>query len=187
MKKLAIAGASLALAAMPVVGVFADDITTVKDTIQVTVSSFCRFGASTSGTVNPSIATEKDNTYSQSGQAPGALVELGSTTLAIECNDAHGYQITPSMTSLTDTDASDGTGTAITFKDGTDAAANDGKWSAAYSGAATGNFTSGTAITGSSSMTDTYTISYKVGLGADQEAATYQGTATYVLAAQAGN
>ena len=36
-------------------------------------------------------------------------------------------------------------------------------------------------------MTDTYTISYKVGLGADQEAATYQGTATYVLAAQAGN
>ena len=179
MKKSLILGsgvAALAMAALPFAGVFADDITTVKDTLTVTVAETCAFGSTTSGTVNPSIATEKDNSYSASNQTPGALVNLGDTTLAIECNNTAGYKITPTMTSLTGTG-----GTDIAYS-ATEAAAASGTWSAAYSGTASGIFTSGTAVTGTSTMTDTYTIHYKVGLGTNQEATTYTGTATYVLA-----
>ena len=47
MKKIAIAASSVALAAMPVVGVFAlnTDDTQVVDTIQVTVQASCTFRA----------------------------------------------------------------------------------------------------------------------------------------------
>ena len=44
MKKIAIAGASVALAAMPLAGVFADDVRTQTDTLEITVPAGCSFG-----------------------------------------------------------------------------------------------------------------------------------------------
>ena len=45
MKKLAIIASSAALAALPVVGVFAADTTTVSDTVKITIDETCTLGA----------------------------------------------------------------------------------------------------------------------------------------------
>ena len=92
MKKLAIAGASLALAAMPVVGVFATDTLSVKDKLVLTVSSSCTYDG-----ITPSAATtETGNEYTASA-APNQLVSFGATSsataLTVKCNDADGYTV----------------------------------------------------------------------------------------------
>ena len=164
MKKLAIAGASLALAAMPVVGVFADDVLNIKDTLQVTVSSSC-----TLSDVTPAAAsTSTGNAYTGSG-APNELVELsatgGATTFTVKCNANNGYTITPTFSSLTNGTA------AHDIAYGSNAAAGSKTWTAYYSlnsGTATAFTASGTAIEGTSTMTDSYVFSYKAGLHADQ-------------------
>ena len=183
MKKLAIAGASLALAAMPVLGVFAE--TTVKDTITVTVSSSCELADITPAGTSASNA----NNYYGTGN-PGQLVTPvagtkaspgtgTATSVRIACNDADGYTISASFTSLT------GPGTAITYSSSPEASAGSGTWTA-YASKNSGTATAiaaATGLTGSSSMTDTYAFSYKVGLGNDQAAGDYTGDATYTLAA----
>ena len=181
MKKLAIAGASLALAAMPVLGVFAE--TTVKDTITVTVSSSCELADITPAGTSASNA----NNYYGTGN-PGQLVTPvagtkaspgtgTATSVRIACNDPDGYTVSASFTSLT------GPGTAITYSSDPEAVAGNGKWTAyasKNSGAATA-IAAATGLTGDSSMTDTYSFSYKVGLGNNQAAGDYTGDATYTL------
>ena len=181
MKKLAIAGASLALAAMPVVGVFATDTLTVKDKLVLTVSSSCTYDA-----ITPSAATtENGNEYTASA-APNQMVSFNATSsatsLTVKCNDPDGHTITPTFTGLTGPTGS----TAINYQ-GSDPVAGTAGWTAYYSknSAAAQPFTaSGTAIEGTSTMTDTYQFSYKVATDEDQAAGTYNGTATYVLAAK---
>ena len=193
MKKALIAGAaSVALAAMPVVGVFADT-TSVKDQLTVNVNSSCTYDG-----ITPEAATsETGNAYSVTGNA-GTLLSFAATTsatsLTVKCNAVNGYTITPTFTSLkingisgaANADQDIPYGTAIN-----NATQAQRAWTAYYAknGAETPvAFTaSGTAISGVSTMTDTYTFSYKVGTGADQAAGTYVGTATYVLAPVAGS
>ena len=90
MKKLAIAGASLALAAMPVVGVFAADQSSFVDHLQVTVAGGCTIETS---------ATTGDGTYADrsfSATIPAGTVgylndESGThsgATLTVSCNGA---------------------------------------------------------------------------------------------------
>jgi len=188
MKKALIAGAaSVALAAMPVVGVFADDVLTVKDQLTVTVSSSCTYDG-----ITPAGATsETGNTYSASGAA-GNLLDFtatsSATTLTVKCNDPDGYTITPTFTSLKINGISGAANDAQDIPYGSainNATQAQRAWTAYYSknsGTATAFTASGTAISGDSTMTDTYSFSYKVGLGADQAAGSYVGTATYVLA-----
>ena len=191
MKKLAIAGASVALAAMPIVSTFAAT-TTVTDHLTVTVSEQCQLG-----TTNPAEdPTTGVNGYYfatvTAGQAataftPGTDETTGGgstnpTSITINCNSAGGYKITPTFTAL----HSDVAGNAqdITY-DGSADTPTAGHWTAYYklgTGAVTRFAASGTAITGNPTTTDTYEFSYKVTPGVNQAAGTYEGTAQYVLA-----
>ena len=189
MKKSLIAAgaASAVLAAMPVLGVFADadPILTVKDKLTVTVSSSCTMDA-----VNPSGANwTTGNEYTASGAA-GALLNFTATSQAtsftVKCNDADGYTITPTFTDLKIGGLEAPANAAQDIPYAASSSAGSKTWTAFYSknnGAATAFAASGTAVTGSATMSDTYAFSYSVGLGADQAAGTYVGTATYVLAA----
>lgn len=179
MKKLAIAGVAAALAAMPVMGVFADTMT-ITDNISVTVSSAC-----TMATADGSSTTVTGNSYSGSG-APGELVVLGTTGTAsptkinVQCNANNGYTLTPTFSVLTNGTAAHN----ISYSGSPEAAAGSKTWTAYYSknnGSATAFTTA--AVSGGSTMTDTYEFSYKVGLSNDQATGTYTGTAQYVLAA----
>lgn len=106
MKKLAIAGASVALAAMPVVGVFADT-TSHTDTINLTLSQVCTLGTVTTGTANADDATTHNpteasgdytgvwtgDTLAATVSAGNTYTALGTTTFTIRCNDDSGYQL----------------------------------------------------------------------------------------------
>ena len=188
MKKLAIAGASLALAAMPMVGVFAE--TTVKDSLTVTVSSSCELA-----NITPSGVSESTpNNYYGSGN-PGQLVSLAAgtkvspssgtpTTITVHCNDADGYTITPVFTAL----MLNGATSAQDIPYSATAATAGSKTWTAYSDGNTKSVVVPTAgITGSSTMTDSYTFAYEVGLGADQAAGDYIGSATYTLSGNPSN
>ena len=79
MKKLAIASASMALAAMPMVGVFAvDGPVSVTDNVTVVIGESCTFQATANGsTVNPSSGANPTITRNFSKDATlGALVYL---------------------------------------------------------------------------------------------------------------
>ena len=183
MKKSLIAAAGVsafAAVAMPMAGVFADDVMTVKDKLVLTVSTSCTYDG-----ITPAAATsEAGNEYTATAAAGGALVSFGATSsatsLTVKCNDADGYTITPTFTGLTGP-------TTIAYNGSTEPVSGTASWAAYYSknsGAATRFAASGTAIEGTSTMTDTYTFSYKVATHADQAAGTYNGTASYVLAAK---
>ena len=85
MKKSIIAAgaASLAVAAMPVVGVFAtDDLGPIVDNIQVTIDSACSV-----------TATNSVNDYSVNMTNSQLKSDIGSTTMTVKCNDAKGWQL----------------------------------------------------------------------------------------------
>ena len=182
MKKSLIAGAgaaALAMAALPFAGVFADTMT-ITDNLSVTVSSSC-----TMATADGTSTTVTGNSYSGSG-APGDLVTLGTgtgvdpTEIDIQCNANNGYTLTPNFSVLTNGTAAHN----ITYSGSQEASAGSKTWTAYYeknSGSATAFTTS--AITGQSTMTDSFKFSYKVGLSNDQATGTYTGTAQYTLAA----
>ena len=80
MKKLAIAGASVALAAMPVVGVFA---VTTTDTLTLTVPAGCNI-------------TSRTNTVAAfNSVAPGNTQTASTDSITVTCNAA--WQLTPSV------------------------------------------------------------------------------------------
>ena len=180
MKKALIAGAaSVALAAMPVVGVFADgDITTMEDTLTVTIAEACTFDAAS-------------HTYSSPMTADDFVANFGTTTMKITCNNAKGYTVSSSMADLVGP-AKAGTGNEkITYSATAVAAKGAGKYSAAATntingetGAAAQVSASGTLIT-SSVMTpaggDQSVIVYSVSTTDNQAAGTYTGKATYQL------
>lgn len=151
MKKLAIAASSVALAAMPIVGVFAVDDTSITDSVQITVDSSCTFkvDATQADGVNA-----KDTLYSDASVAGGteATFATHSSTHDFEftCNDTDGFRITAVATNMTSWDPSLNSNTggagggdgAIEFTESSTYAANtgisngterDGKWTAVIS------------------------------------------------------
>ena len=191
MKKIAIAGASVALAAMPIVGVFAaaTDVTNVTDTLTVTIDSTCSFNAQQSTT-----APNATNTYSKTMLANAFDDSFGTTTLTVICNNAKGYSVGSVMNNLQGPAQSGGsTYETITYSTTDLTAAGQGKYSAGYSNVVGNN----TAVTGqvpqsgtlmtSNTMTpaagDTSTIIYKVSTTSNQAAGSYTGTAVYTLTA----
>lgn len=113
MKKLAIAGASMALAAMPVIGVFADTNVAITDQIQVTVQDSCAMTAAASG----GQAGDTGGTYSATVPVGTLItpdsgegnVNWGNTSVAktytFSCNNVGGWQVSAQGMSGTSTEA----------------------------------------------------------------------------------
>ena len=174
MKKSIVAGAaSLVLAAMPVVGVFATDPAAVVDTLTVTVNESCTF-----------TRTDGSNNYTNAMAANALNTTFGESTFTSACNNGKGYDITAEFTSLSHTGNA---GEAITYAASTPTAGS-GTWTAAVGGSSIAA-TSG--VLGSKNTQDpaggsTYTVVYKVSTHDDQAQGTYTGTATYTLVQKTG-
>lgn len=107
MKKLAIAGASVALAAMPVVSTFAvTNGQTITDTLDLTIENTCAMTVANGGRTAAAsvIANGAWGDADATGNATftGTVVnnhlytEFASTAFTLFCNDKDGYQVTVS-------------------------------------------------------------------------------------------
>ena len=167
MKKLAIVGASLAFAALPVVGVFADNPAAIVDTIQVTVGETCTFNSSNSG----------DKTYTLSMSTNDLQTTPSSSTFTAVCNNATGFYVSATPTAIS------GTGEAITYS-ATTPTAGSGTWTATIAEegniAATGGILM-TANSATSSSGVVKTVNYTVSTRNNQAKGSYSGTMTYQL------
>ena len=198
MKKSLIAtgAASLALAAMPMAGVFAAD-TSVTDTIQITVNSACTIAESstTDGLDN------KDTTYADT-VANGAETTFNGThtgthAFHVSCNAPGGWSFSATPSNLTGyTDSGKGTSNSdsINFAASgsyvsTGAA---GDWTATITAPAgitvTQPATAGVANTiisetGAQAANVEITAAYKAYVGTETSAGFYEGTIAYTLAA----
>ena len=184
MKKLAIAASSVALAAMPVVGVFAEPQAT--DTIEVTVNSSCTF---TSGAGTATYSAAGSNGASVSPSVGGGSNEHSFTVF---CNNNSGYKVSATASALSKTGVTDNFAYAASLPSGT-----AGAWNAAISQAAGGSLTieqlpSGGAATDIVSLSEasgasgeTFKAAYTAYIGTETPAGTYTGTIGYTLAPNA--
>ena len=188
MKKAIIAaGASAVLAAMPVVGVFAaegDGTMTTTDTVEVTISNSCGL-----------TATGNTSAFSATMENGATKSDFGTTTISITCNDKGGWKLSAiggddgtAATGVTTMNAANG-GTAIATGTST---TGDSTWAMKVTGNnAVSGFTSFANIPGtltkvaeSNAATSAATLEtgYQVHISATQQADTYTGKVTYVLA-----
>lgn len=186
MKKLAIAGASMVLAAMPVLGVFAEDDRTVTDTINVTVSPSCTFKAG------------GDNVaYSATGtNASGVVNPVNNSSnvheFTVFCNNNIGYTVAAEATALSATGITD----VFAYK-ATLPSSVDGAWHAQFAQATAnpGNTltiaqledggASKTIVSSnqaSAAIGESWTATYTAYIGTETPAGTYTGTIAYTLA-----
>lgn len=182
MKKLAIAGASIALAAMPVVGVLAADgnLTTI-DTVQVTIDSACSLTAS-----------GNSNAFSANMNNGQLKSDFGNTTMSIVCNDVGGWKVTAignsNDISGTTTMVPTGDGTAIATGTATEGATSN--WAMKVTGTGATGFTDFAAVPGTAAIvatqnaataTASLTTTYQVYISPTQQADTYTGKVLYTL------
>lgn len=210
MKKLAIAGASLALAAMPVVSVFAAT-STVTDEIVVTIAKEC---AITTNTTDPDQGigdgTHTDRTYTASMQngelkVLGGSANVGATgtetaVVNVVCNDSatSGDATSWSLTAVggdgtTASTVLDATGSGTDIITGTATSGATSNWAMKVDLAsgltAQGGFdefravpgTPAVVTTGNGSKSAAFTPSYQIYIGTNQEADVYTGHVTYTL------
>ena len=185
MKKLAIAGASLALAAMPVVGVFAETgSTSFTDNLSVTVDNGCTLenGGNTDGTY-------VDRSFSKN-IAVGNYATLEGTSatdtaaITIKCNTTSG---TVTVTSSGDTTLTSGSNTIAA---GAEISGSASQWAiksnaqnastdpySAYKAHVPGTFLTATA----SASGTTFNPSYQVYVAQGQAQGTYTGAVTYTV------
>lgn len=180
MKKLAIAASSVALAAMPVLGVFADT-TELTDSISVTIDASCTFNEATG------------KSYTDSSVAVGAQAgfnDNGQHAFNVFCNDDGGWTVSAGAPGvLHDSEQSDTAHDFVYQASAITAAGAEGKWSAAVSGtpaSVTYIATTGGAIAGSDGETAAagadFTVTYDAWAGTQSAAGTYSGSVTYTLA-----
>ena len=190
MKKAIIAGAASAvLAAMPVLGVFADGATTgsssYTDTIHVNINKSCTFAreAYTSGGVEGN-ASHKNNGGTWGNAAAtydtltatvtnSSLTTLGSSQFKVVCNNTAGYRITVETTGLTSS--------GNTIPNNTTYSNSVSGWSPVYGST---KLVNGSTLKTVEATTDndTFEVSYSVGVSATQQAGEYEGSATYTFA-----
>ena len=180
MKKSIIAAgaASIALAAMPVVGVFADEDRAATDTIEVTVNSSCTF-----------LAGGADGSYAASG-ANGASVNPTNGTdnthsFTVFCNDNDGYKVSATAHNLTATGITDVFAYAATLPSGTTSA-----WNATFASSDVTPVQIATVDTATDIITksgasaaagETFTATYTAYIGTATPAGTYSGEIAYTL------
>ena len=184
MKKLLTVGiASLALAAVPVIGAFAD----FTDTIQLTINESCtltRQAYSSGGvTNNTSHKNGTDGTWSTTAgtdtlsttRSNGTVTTaLGSSQFKVVCNRIGGYKVTVATTALSTS------GATATIPSNTTYSASTSGWSPISGTTKLANGATVNTVTSPTSGT-TFEVSYGVGINATQSAGTYTGTATYSL------
>ena len=195
MKKLLAGAGAVALAAMPMVGAFAD----VTDTVVLTIKGACSVGSSTSSTGGGTTMTEANATNNQlyefaaNGTAGGVI--------KVSCNDASGWHVKAvgastgsSNTSMTPT----GSGTAIATGTATSGATSN--WAFKVAGSSPVTVVSGYAnyaavpataakvASGDASISEgTINTGYQVWVSATQQADTYTGKVTYTVATGTGS
>lgn len=200
MKKLLAGAGAVALAALPVAGVFAADLS-VMDTLQITVNDSCTIteGSTTDGLDN------KDTTYAAT-VANGAETTFngtasGSHVFHVSCNKPGGWSFSATPTNLTGHVAANDSalnGDSINFvasgSYGTPVTAKEaaGKWTATITAPAGISVnqpsTAGSAnliieATNAQAANVEITSAYKAYVGTETSAGFYEGTITYVLAA----
>lgn len=178
MKKLAIAGASAVLAAMPVVGVFAATEVSTTDTLTVTVPTGC--------TVNDTARTTKTAAFGP--VAPGDNGTAQSTSaMSISCNAA--WSVTPmseglkatDKTTITSPENAKGSWFKVQLVAGNTEGINGGTINNPFSTANTINGTN--KVTGDGAAQDlTLTPTYTLHIGNNQEQGSYTGDVTYTIA-----
>lgn len=199
MKKLLIAGAaSVAMAAMPVVGVFAADPAPVIDSLTVNINGACDFDRAQSG--------DAGGTYEQTMTANDLETDFigsnGVSKFVSACNNGTGYTVT-----LAATDLAYAHGANITYATGsgaalpTDPVAGSGTWVAkrtattggvvdptyATEGNITNNATAFATTGADTAVQSSFSVKYIVSTHSVQEQGSYTGTATYTLAQNAAN
>lgn len=183
MKKLAIVASSVALAAMPVVGVFATDANQqATDTIQITVDATCTFTAG-SGT-----ATYTASGTNGSGQVSPSLSSSNVHNFTVFCNNNAGYAVTAVATALSQNGVTDDFDYVATLP----SSGVDGAWHAQIAGTGLKNQLpdGGTSTTiierteASGASGESFTSTYTAWIGTETPAGTYEGTIGYTLAAK---
>lgn len=201
-KSLIVTGAaSLAVAAMPVAGVFATDYQSVTDEIEVIVNTVCNMrsgGTPTEPTTGGAELTATVNPGTLIGDTGGAWTGT-PTTLTYNCNDTGGWQITAqgvssteaSATAQTVLKASNNTSTDIATGEATSGATSNWAFKVSGTGAASGYTTfkpvpnTATVVASSSDPVSQGTLNptYRAWISLTQEADTYTGYVKYLLTA----
>lgn len=190
-KILGLGAATLAFAAIPVIGVNAadGDVLNVTDNITLTVSESCTLGISGEGaTVDLGTVT---------GKTTEALEKAGST-FKVVCNNGNGWTLTAEGAGtsghetelynetaqhgiVTGTDTSGGTVSNWAFK-----LTGTGIASGYEANAAIPTSPTTVAEQSQAAAEDTINITYSVGVDGDAPAGTYKGAVKYTLAAKGG-
>ncbi len=195
MKKLAIAGASAVLAALPVVGTFAATMT-VTDTIQITVGSSCTIKEDATNNGVDTKATTYAATVANGEETTFSGTHSGNHLFHVTCNDPDGWTFSAEPTNLTgwtdNTKASSNNG-SINFVASGSYAANGtaGVWTATITAAgqnvtqpsAAGSSNTIITATGAQAADFEITSAYKAYVGTQTPAGYYEGTIAYTLAA----
>ncbi len=165
MKKTIIITTAVAVFAVaPAVSVFAA-CDPLEDDITVTITDTCTFTRSTG-----------NGTYSASMQVGKLNASVGTSTFNIICNNANGYTVTATPTSIT------GTGEAINYS-ATTPTAGSGTWTA-YNNTAEANIAATSGVLMSSNTVSpaagaSATVVYKVSTRDNQAKGAYSGSITY--------
>lgn len=178
---------STALAALPVAGVFAADVTTATDTINVTVNASCTLGITEGKAVTGTVAngTKKE--------------DLAGSTFSISCNNASGWHLTAvgagtnkedDVAALATAGGAQSISTSATISTETSSwgfkLAGTGVEKTYQSFAAVPKTATTVAKGTTPTAANEITATYGVGISATQAAGTYSGKVTYVLAQGAG-
>ena len=187
MKKLIIASAAVALAAMPALGAFAD----VTDTITITINGSCSIGGTTATTgagvsLSETMTNGSTKVWDADGTAGGKLV--------VSCNDASGWNV-KAVGASTGSDhtvmvPNNAGSTPIATGAATSGATSN--WAFKVSGTgAVAAYTSFAAVPSTATKVATSSdpgsaiqinTGYQVYVSATQEADTYTGRVTYTVA-----
>lgn len=197
MKKLLAGAGAVALAALPVAGVFAQDLS-VTDTIQITVNSACTIDEKT--TTTDGLDT-KDTTYAATvangAEADFSGTHSGNHLFHVICNAPGGWSFSATPTDLAGYTASNKSASnndSIPFV-ATGSYVNTGAagdWTATITAPAgitvTQPSTAGSAnaiitATGAQAAGVEVTAAYKAYVGTETSAGFYEGTIAYTLAA----
>ncbi len=196
MKKLAIAGASAVLAAMPVVGVFAASGNSFTDSLEVNVIGGCTLEED-GGTAGD--YSHNDREFSAVNVTPGSTVYLNATDattgpsgghVTISCNTSDSskvWTVDVAVTGLTSgantiggSAATSGATSGWAIKSNATGTTASNPF-ANYRAAASETFLTGTAAAVSNDNHVTFNPSYQVYVAPSQPAGTYEGTAVYTI------
>ena len=169
-KSLIVSVASLALAAMPIMGVFAADPSAVVDNLSVTVDEICTFTRTTG-----------NGNYTNTMAANAVNNNFGTSTFTAVCNAGSGYTVAAVFTALNGSVS----GSIPYAASATSAGTN--RWTAVKGASSSTTYiaaSNGTLMDTSGPDTSTGTVqqvTYKVSTATNIAQGSYTGTAKYTL------